>query len=67
MGQLLALVVEDLGVGHFFDTGDQCQRFIGRDAVVEHHGSFHGVGNGAGDQVQVVVGIHLQGKHAQQG
>ena len=67
MRQLLALVVEDLGLGHFFGTGNQRQRFIGGGAVIEHHSRFYGVVDRAGDQLQVMVGIDTQGEHAQQG
>ncbi|MCY1175960.1 hypothetical protein D9M73_162200 [compost metagenome] len=65
--QLLALVVEDLGLGHFFGTGNQRQRFIGGGAVIEHHRRLYRVIDRAGDQLQVMVGIDTQGQHAQQG
>ncbi|MNO62821.1 hypothetical protein D3C76_535020 [compost metagenome] len=65
--QLLAIVVEHFGVGHFFGAGDQHQRLVGRRPVVEHHGRFDGVVDRAGDQVQVVVGVHAQGQHPQHG
>jgi len=65
--QLLTVVVEDLGIGHFLGPGNQLQRLVGRGAVIEHHGSFDGVIDRAGDQVQVVVGVDAQGKHTQHG
>ncbi|MNE85689.1 hypothetical protein D3C80_1827180 [compost metagenome] len=65
--QQLATGVEHLGIGHFLRGGDQCQRLVRRHVVVEHHRRFHGVADGAGDQVQVVIGVHPQGQHAQRG
>ena len=66
-GQQLALGIEHLRVGHLFGGGDQGQCFVGGDLVVEHHRRFHGVIDGAGDQVQVVIGIHPQCQHAEHG
>ncbi|MNZ80550.1 hypothetical protein D3C78_991870 [compost metagenome] len=65
-GQQLALLVEHLGVGHLFVGGNQRQRFGGGGFVVEHHRRFHGVADRARDQVQVVIGVHAQGQHAEQ-
>ncbi len=65
--QLLPIVVEYLGVRHFFGFGDQFQRLMGRRAVVEHHRGFDGVVDRTGNQVQVVVGVHAQGQHTEQG
>jgi hypothetical protein len=66
VGEQFAVVVEDLGLGHLFGRGDQRQCLVGGGAVVEHHRRFHGVVDGAGDQVQVVVGIDARG-HPEQG
>lgn len=67
MRQGVAIEVQHPGFGHFFSGGNQRQGFGGHYAVVEHHRSFHGVVDRAGDQVQVVIGIDPQGQHAQQG
>ncbi|MNF16689.1 hypothetical protein D3C80_2198210 [compost metagenome] len=64
---MLTVIVEYLGVGHLFGRGNHCQGFVGGAAVVEHHGGFDGVVDRAGDQVQVVVGIHPQRQHAEYG
>ncbi|MCY1426179.1 hypothetical protein D9M71_419940 [compost metagenome] len=63
-GEQLVAVVEHFGIGHLFCRGNQCQSFIRRAAVVEDHGGFNGVIDRAGDQVQVVIGIHAQRQHA---
>ncbi|MNJ39463.1 hypothetical protein D3C77_343350 [compost metagenome] len=53
----LVAVIEHLDVGQFFRGRDQGQGFIGRAAVIEHHGGLDRVVDRARDQVQVVVGI----------
>ena len=65
--QQLAVDIKYFCLGHFFGGGNQAQGFGGRRAIVEHHGRFHGVVDGAGDQVQVVLGVYPQGQHAEQG
>lgn len=65
--QQLAIGIEDFGLGHLFGGGNQAEGFGGCGAVVEHHHRFHGVVDGARDQVQVVFGIHPQRQHTQQG
>ncbi|MNZ46818.1 hypothetical protein D3C78_645130 [compost metagenome] len=66
-GEQLVAVVEHLDVSHLFGGGNQRQCLISCAAVVEHHRSFNGVIDRAGNQVQVVVGIHPQRQHAEHG
>jgi len=62
-----ATAIEHVSLGDFFGGGNQAEGFGGGAAVVEHHGRFHGVIDGAGDQVQVVFGVDPQRQHAEQG
>ena len=66
-GHGLALLVEDRGAGHFLCRADQLQGFLHGGAVIEDHGGFQGIGQGAGDQLQVVLGVAAQGQQADQG
>ena len=57
----------DPSLGDRFGGSNQGQCFSRCPGVVKHHSGFHGVVDGAGDQVQIVIGIDLERQHAQQG
>lgn len=66
VGQQLTLDVVDFGFGHGFGGRDHGQRFGRSRFVIKHHGGLDGVVDGPRNQMQVVVGVHLERKDAQQ-
>lgn len=66
VGQQPAVLIQNFGFRHLFIGGDQHQRLARGAAIVKHYRRLHRIADGAGDQVQIVVGVGAQRKQSDQ-